>query len=67
MQRVESSSVAAVGFEPTRNELTVRFVSGESYVYSMVPRAVFDALLEAASKGRFVNQSLKPRYPVRKV
>ncbi|MCH1883335.1 KTSC domain-containing protein [Agrococcus sp. ARC_14] len=65
MQPVESSSIEAVGFEPTRNELTVRFVGGASYIYGMVPRAVFDELLAAASKGRFVNQHIKPRYPVR--
>ncbi|GEK80667.1 KTSC domain-containing protein [Agrococcus baldri] len=66
MQPVESSSIEAVGFEPTRNELTVRFVGGGTYVYGMVPRSVFDDLLAAESKGRFVNQRIKPRYPFRK-
>lgn len=65
MQPVESSSVDAVGFDPARNELTVRFVSGDSYVYGMVPRSVFEALLEAESIGRFVNLRIKPQYPVR--
>lgn len=65
MQPVESSSVDAVGFDRERNELTVRFVDGGTYVYAMVPSAVFEALLEADSIGRFVNQRIKPRYPVR--
>ena len=65
MQRVESSSVEAVGFDPARNELTVRFVGGGTYVYGMVPRAVFEALLGAESIGRFVNERIKPRHPVR--
>ena len=65
MQRVESSSVEAVGFDPARNELTVRFVGGSTYVYGMVPRAVFEALLGADSIGRFVNERIKPRHPVR--
>ncbi|MGY3128808.1 hypothetical protein ACVWW9_002337 [Agrococcus sp. UYP33] len=65
MQHVESSSVDAVGFDPARNELTVRFVSGDTYVYGMVPRAMFEALLTADSIGRFVNERIKPRHPVR--
>jgi hypothetical protein len=65
MQRVESTSVDAVGFDPARNELTVRFISGGTYVYGMVPRAAFEALLEADSIGTFVNQRIKPRFPVR--
>ena len=65
MQRVQSSSVDAVGFDPVRNELTIRFVDGGSYVYGMVPIAVFEALLGADSIGRFVNERIKPRYPVR--
>ncbi|SFS18040.1 KTSC domain-containing protein [Agrococcus baldri] len=67
MQPVESSSVDAVGFDPARNELTIRFVGGGTYVYGMVPRAVFEALLAAESIGTFVNQRVKPRFPVRTV
>ena len=65
MQPVQSSSVDAVGFDPARNELTIRFVGGGSYVYGMVPGAVFEALLASDSIGRFVNERIKPRYPVR--
>ena len=65
MQPVQSTSVDAVGFDPERNELTIRFVGGGSYVYGMVPIAVFEALLGADSLGRFVNERIKPRYPVR--
>ncbi|WP_343917299.1 KTSC domain-containing protein [Agrococcus citreus] len=65
MQPVESSSVDAVGFDPARNELTIRFVDGGTYVYGMVPIAIFEALLDADSIGRFVNDRIKPRYPFR--
>lgn len=66
MRRVESSSVEAVGFDAERNELTIRFVGGGTYVYAMVPRSVFEALLAADSIGAFVNARVKPRFPVRK-
>lgn len=65
MQPVESTSVEAVGFDAARNELWLRYVGGDTYVYAMVPRSVVDALFAADSIGAFVNQHVKPRYPVR--
>jgi hypothetical protein len=37
-------------------------VDGSEYRYYGVPHAVFSALLEAPSKGRFVHRHLKGRY-----
>lgn len=65
MTRVRSASVAAVGYDEGRHELSVRFVGGDSYVYAMVPPSVYRSLLEAESVGRFVNATIKPTYPVR--
>jgi hypothetical protein len=65
MSRIHSSSVAAVGYDEGRHELSVRFVGGDTYVYAMVPPSVYRTLLGADSVGRFVNQTIKPTYPVR--
>ena len=65
MSRVHSSSVAAVGYDEDRHELSVKFVGGDTYVYAMVPPSVYRTLLGADSVGRFVNQTIKPTYPVR--
>ena len=65
MSRIESTSVAAVGYDEGRHELSVTFVSGDAYVYAMVPPSVYRTLLEADSVGRFVNSTIKPTYPVR--
>jgi hypothetical protein len=65
MSRIHSSSVAAVGYDEDRHELSVRFVGGDTYVYAMVPPSVYRTLLGADSVGRFVNQTIKPTYPVR--
>jgi KTSC domain-containing protein len=65
MTRIRSTSVAAVGYDEDRHELSVRFVSGEVYVYAMVPPSVYRTLLAADSVGRFVNSTIKPTYPVR--
>jgi hypothetical protein len=67
MVHVLSSSIEAVGYDPARRELTVRFAGGGTYAYEDVPRAVYDALLAAESKGRYVNGVLKPGYAFRRV
>ena len=65
MTRIRSSSVTAVGYDADRHELSVTFVSGDTYVYAMVPPSVHRELLAAESVGRFVNARIKPTYPVR--
>jgi hypothetical protein len=63
MTRIRSTSVAAVGYDEDRHELSVTFVSGDTYVYAMVPPSVHRELLAAESAGRFVNATVKPTYP----
>lgn len=65
MTRVRSSSVVAVGYDENRHELWLRYVSGDTYVYAMVPPSVHRELLAADSVGRFVNRRVKSTYPVR--
>ena len=65
MTRIRSTSVVAVGYDESRHELSVTFVSGDTYVYAMVPPSVYRSLLEAESVGRYVNSTIKPTYPVR--
>jgi len=68
MQPIESSSVAAIGYDAATSELHVRFRdSGVTYVYYGVEPSVFQAFLAADSKGRFVNTRLRRRYFARKV
>jgi hypothetical protein len=63
---VESSSIELVGYDEEAQELYVRFVGGQTYVYSPVPRSAFEALLEAPSKGRYVNWEIKPYHHYRR-
>jgi lysyl-tRNA synthetase class 2 len=62
---VESSSVAAVGYDQDRSELFVRYVSGGTYAYSLVPARMYRELLASESKGRYVNTRIKPNHAVR--
>ena len=59
---VDSSNVEAIGYEEEARELHVRFVSGGYYIYQDVPRQVFDGLLNAPSKGSFLNREIKGVY-----
>ena len=68
IRRVESSSVDAVGYDPTSGKLYVRFLgSGHAYVYYDVPASVYDAFMASASKGRFVNLEIKGAYEYRRL
>ncbi len=63
MTPVESSSLAAVGFDGTVNELYVSFRNGTVHRYFQVPSSVHRALLSAPSIGRFFNETVRDRYP----
>lgn len=60
MIKVESSNVDAVGYENA--VLVVRFVNGSVYSYSDVPEEVYDSMLNAESKGKYLCQKIKGKY-----
>jgi KTSC domain len=65
---VESTSIAAIGYNPRTRQLGVQFRdSGAVYRYLDVPPSVFAELMAAPSKGRSVNFEIKPNYRCEKV
>lgn len=62
MQAVRSSSIARIGYDESDEELYVEFHNTGTYVYVNVPPIVFEDLERAPSKGKFVNEVIKPRY-----
>lgn len=63
MHNVESSYIAAIGYDPGEKELHVRLAKiQETHVYEEVEQGVYDQLLIADSKGAYVNAVLRPRY-----
>ncbi len=67
MQPVESSWVAAIGYDPSASEVYVELLASGTYVYRPVPPSVWRAFAAAESKGSFVNEVLKPEYDFREV
>jgi hypothetical protein len=51
-----SSAIAAVTYDETKRTLIVEFRGGDSYLYSAVPRTVYQALLKTESAGGFWNE-----------
>lgn len=64
---VQSSNVAALGYDATAGVLRVRFKSGATYDYEEVPADVAEALNAAESKGRFVATVIKGRFACTKL
>ena len=60
---VESSNLAAVGYN--NGNLYIKFLTGVTRCYSGVPEHVFQALLDAPSKGRYHADYIKNVYPWR--
>jgi len=64
---VASTTLATVGYDETRKRLQLEFCSRAVYLYFGVPAAVYQALLDAASKGRYFNGTIRGRYPYRQI
>ncbi|MGO9862348.1 MAG: KTSC domain-containing protein [Terriglobales bacterium] len=59
---VSSSSVSMIGYDADTQALEVQFNNGGVYQYQGVPQDVFDQLMNAPSKGTFINQQIKNSY-----
>lgn len=64
---VSSSNIHSIGYENETLTLEVEFHSSGLYQYSGVPKAVFQGLIAAQSKGSYFQNYVKNRYPCRKV
>lgn len=64
MERVPvvSSNIRSVGYESGSLTLEVEFNSGSVYQYFDVPAQKYEGLMNAASKGRYLNRNIKGRY-----
>ena len=66
MIAVESSNIAAVGYDETTKKLTVNFKNGSSYIYADVEKEKAQAIVGADSVGKYLNAHIKPHHPFEK-
>ena len=64
---VESTSFATVSYDEAQELLQLEFASRAVYLYFGVSAAVCRALLDAPSKGRYFNETIRGRYPYRQI
>ncbi len=67
MTPVRSSNIAAIGYDDANSHLYVYFHAGARYRYSGVPSGVYEAFLAARSKGEFLWDRIRDRYPARRL
>jgi hypothetical protein len=63
MQPVDSTAISAVGYDEASQRLRIVFIQGKAYDFCAVPQSVFKALVNAVSKGKFYNSTIKAKYP----
>lgn len=58
-QRVISSNLASVGYDPDSETLEIEFLNGGLYQYFNVPERIYDGLMAASSHGTYFAQYIK--------
>ena len=59
--------VRSIGYDAQTQTLEVEFQGGSVYQYYGVPDHVHDRMMEAPSKGRFLNMHIRDSYPYSRV
>jgi len=71
LQEVISSSIHAVGYDPTAKTLQVQFKTGSIYEYLDVPMEVYETLMSISASGesigKYFNQNIKNLYTYQKM
>lgn len=64
---IDSSMIKGVGYDPKTKELEVLFNSGKTYCYEDVPLEVYEELMLADSKGRYMRNVIIDVYSYHQV
>lgn len=64
---VSSSNIASIGYDQGTETLEVEFINGSVYQYYNVGQMIYDQMMEAPSKGRFLNMYIRNSYPYSRV
>lgn len=64
---VGSSNISEIGYDPSSETMEVMFSNGSVYQYYNVGQALFDQMMQAPSKGQFLNVYIRNAYPYSRV
>lgn len=62
IQNVKSSNLSQVGYDSETSKLHVAFIGGTVYIYSDVPRNIYEEIIVAPSAGKYFHQNVKNKY-----
>ncbi len=57
--RVDSSNLASVGYDPSNQILEIEFNHGGIYQYQKVPESIYNGLMNASSHGQYFDRNIK--------
>jgi len=60
-----STVISKAAYDEEARSLSIWFRETGRYIYSDVPRAIYEGLKKAPSAGRYFNECIKRRYPCR--
>lgn len=63
--RLSSSVIARIAYDEEERALSIWFRETGRYIYSDVPKTLYEALRKAPSAGRFYNECIRRRFPCR--
>lgn len=64
---VKSSNIASVGYDPSAQQLHVKFHSGGHYAYHNVDPNHFNLMLKAKSTGKYFHEHIKDKFKFTKI
>lgn len=65
-ERVSSTCIAEIGYDPPDRTLAIRFHNGREYCYADIPPQAHRDLLAADSIGAYFNAAIRDAYPHRR-
>ncbi len=66
-QRIDSSSIKSVGYDPDAEILEIEFRNGGVYQYLDVPKRVYEDVINASSAGRYHTVYIKDEFRFRRI
>lgn len=67
MEEVQSSNLAAIGYDADSKCLQVRFLNGALWRYHTVPQSAYEGLQTAGSVGSYFHKYIRSVYPAEQV
>lgn len=67
LTEVESSNIAAIGYDRRVQTLRIKFNNGSIYDYPTMPERTYQDFAKAESKGKFFHRIIKPNFAHRRM